>query len=149
MSKKKLLWVAIPLAVLLGVGAAGAGYKNHRGHHNAGYVVEKISERLELNSEQREKLEAVKEALMQSRSQMREERKELMNQIIAQVQEAEMDQARVMELIEKRMSRIDGMAQRVVGPIIEFHKSLNQVQREKIVNRLESLRDWGGGRWHG
>ena len=149
MSKKKLLWVAVPIVLLLGVGAAGAGYKHQRGHYGPEHMDESISERLELTAEQKEKLEAVKEAIIQGRAQMRQDREEVMNEIIAEVRKPEMDQARVMDLIAQRASRIDGMAQRVVGPIIEFHKSLHDEQRQKIINRLESLRDWGRGWWHG
>lgn len=151
MSKKKLLWVAIPLVALLGAGVAAAGYKHYRGQHNPEQMVERISATLELSGEQRQKLDTLKEAIVQGRKQMQADRTDVMNQIIMEIRKPEMDQSQVMELIKKRMSRIDAMADRVVGPVVEFHKALNDDQREKIINRLESIRDWGNGHgnWHG
>lgn len=151
MSKKKLLWVVIPIVTLLGVGVAGAGYKHYRGYQSPEYMVEAISEKLELSDEQLEKLEAVKEAIVQGRTQMRDDRKDVMNQIITEIRKPEIDQAQFVALIEKRMSRIGAMATSVLGSIADFHKSLNDEQRKKIINRLESIRDWGRGHgsWHG
>lgn len=148
MSKKKLLWIAVPLVVLLGVGAAGAGYKHYRGHY-PDHMVERISDRLELNDEQRQKLETVKEAIMHGREQLRADRTNAVDDIIAEIRKPEIDEARALELIAQRMSRIDDMAKGIVAPMVEFHKSLDDTQREKIINLLESMRDWGHGRWHG
>lgn len=150
MSKKSLLWITVPLLAVVGIGAAGAGYKHFRGHHSADRMVERIGDKLDLSSDQRQKLEAVKNAFLQSREDMRQEREDVINQIIAEVRKPEIDQAHVMELIDKRKSRIDIVARRVLDPTIEFHKSLNEKQREKIINRLESIRDWGHeyGRGH-
>ena len=149
MSKKKVLWVAIPLVVLLGAGVAAAGYKYHRGHHNPDHMVQRISETLELSSEQQQKLEVVKEAMVQGRTQMRADRTDVMNEIIAEIRKPEIDQERVLQLVEERISRIDGIARNLVGPVVDFHKSLSNEQREKVVNRLESIRDWGNGHGHG
>lgn len=148
MSKKKLLWIAVPLLAVVGIGAAGAGYQHLHGHHNPDRMVERISERLGLTEDQRQKLEVVKDAFLQSRKDMRQEREDVMNQVIAEIRKPEIDQAHVMEMIEKRKSRVDIIARRVLDPIVEFHKSLDEVQREKVINRLESIRDWGPGFGH-
>ena len=145
MSKKKLLWIGVPILVVVGIGAAGAGYKHFHGHHNPDRIVERISDRLDLTTDQQQKLDAVKNAFLQSRKDMRQEREDVINQVIEEIRKPEIDQARVMELIEKRKSRVDSIARQVLGPIIEFHKSLDDAQREKVINRLESIRDWGHG----
>lgn len=148
MNKRKLFIIAVPILAVVGIGIAGAGYKYHRGHHNPEHMVEHVAEVLDLNAEQKQKLEAVKEALQQSRADMRREKQETMDQLIAEVRKPEMDQTEIMTLIEKRMTRIDEMAPAMVKPIIDFHKSLNDQQRGKIVSLLESFRDWGHGhRW--
>lgn len=145
MSKKKLLWIAVPVIAVVGIGVAGAGYKHYQGHHNPDRVVERISDRLDLTDDQRQKLETVKDAFLQSKKDMRHEREDVINQVIEEIRKPEIDQARVMELIEKRKSRVDSIARQVLGPVIEFHKSLDEAQREKVINRLESIRDWGHG----
>ena len=145
MSKKKLLWISVPVLAVVGIGAAGAGYKHFHGHHNPDRVVERISDRLDLNSDQQQKLDAVKDAFLQSRRDMRQEREDVINQVIEEIRKPEIDQTRVLELVEKRKSRVDSIARQVLDPIIEFHKSLDETQREKVINRLESIRDWGHG----
>ena len=149
MSKRKMFWIAVPLVAVLGVGGAIAGHKHFRGHHNPEHMVQHISETLELTEAQRQKLEAVKDAFVQSRAEMKQEKVDLMNQLIEEVRKPVMDQALVMELIEKRKAKFDVMAPRILGPVIEFHSSLTDEQKQKIVNRLESMRDWGHGRHWG
>ena len=145
MSKKKLLWIVVPILAVVGIGAAGAGYKHFRGHHNPDRIVERISDRLELTGDQRQKLDAVKDAFLQSRKDMLQQREDVINQVIEEIRKPEIDQAHVMELIEMRKARVDNVARQVLSPIIEFHKSLDDTQREKVINRLESIRDWGHG----
>ena len=60
MTKKKLLWIALPLVAVLGIGVAGAGYKHSGGHHNPERMVERVSQKLDLNEEQIAKLVKVK-----------------------------------------------------------------------------------------
>lgn len=144
-TKKRALWIALPLVAVLGIGAAAAGFKQHGGHHNPERMVQRISDRLDLTPEQKDKLEVVKEALVESRDSLRQERADTIEQIIAEVEKSEMDEDRIMALIEERKSRIDVIAPRMVGPVIEFHKSLDAEQREKIVNLLKTMRDWGWG----
>ena len=149
MSKKKMFWIAVPVVAVLGVGAAIAGHKHYRGHHNAEHMVQHISSTLELTDVQRQKLETVKDAFVQSRAEMKQEKVDLMNQLIEEVRKPVMNEALVMELIDKRKAKFDIMAPRILSPLIEFHSSLTDEQREKIVNRLESIRDWGHGRGWG
>lgn len=145
MSKKKVLWIVLPVLILVGAGAAAAGYKQHRGHHNPERMVERISESLELNAEQQLKLDAVKQALVESKQEMSRERVDTLNQLIEEVRKPQLDQARVMGMFDQRKARIEELAPRVLAPIIEFHQSLDDAQRGKIVNLLETFRDWGRG----
>ena len=143
---KKVLWIAVPLVVVLGAGAAAAGFKQHYGHPGAQRMVQRISDRLDLTPEQQTKLDAVKDAMVEGRRAFREERAKTFDKIIAEVRKSEMDEGAVLALVQERTSRIDMIAPRVAGPVIEFHKSLDDEQREKIVNLLEAMRDWGWGR---
>ena len=142
---RKVLWVAVPLVVVLGAGAAVAGFKHNHGIHGPERMMQRISEKLELTQEQQTKLEAVKDALVEGRQAFRQERAETFDKVIAEVRKSEMDESTVMALVEERTSRIDVLAPGVVGPVVEFHKSLNDEQREKVVNLLEAMRDWGWG----
>lgn len=150
-TKKRILWIALPLVVVMGTGAAVAGFKQHGGHHNPERMVQRISENLDLTDDQKMKLVAVKDALIEGKKAFRQERTDAIAKVIVEVRKPEMDESRIMALIEERTSRIDVIAPRVVGPMVEFHKSLDDEQRQKIVNLLETMRDWGWGRrgWHG
>lgn len=143
MKKKTFFWVGIPLVALLGIGVAGAGYKHHRGHHNPERMVERISDRLELSGEQRQKLDAVKDAFLQGRNGLKRERQEVMNRLIDEVRNPEIDSTRIQAMIDQRKVKLDAMASQVMAPVIEFHKSLDDAQRDKIINLMESMRDWG------
>jgi Spy/CpxP family protein refolding chaperone len=145
-TKTRVLWIALPLVVVLGVGAAAAGYKHHGGHHSPERMVQRISDRLELTDEQRQKLDAVKEALVSSRQEMRQERAETISRLIDEVKKPALDEEVMMELIDERKTRLEKILLRIIEPMIAFHSSLNEQQRQKIVNLLETMRDWGWGR---
>lgn len=145
MSKKKMFWIAVPIVAVLGIGIAVAGHQHFRGHHNTEYMVQHISEALDLTETQRQKLETVRDAFVQGRDDMKQERMDLVNQLITEVRKPVMDQALILDLVEQRKARFDAIAPRVLGPLIDFHGSLTDEQREKIVNRLETMRDWGRG----
>jgi protein CpxP len=149
MTKKKILWIAVPLVVVLGIGAAGAGYKHYGGFHNPERMVERISDRLDLSAVQRQKLEVIKDTLVGSRQELHQEREKAMNQLITEVKKPEMDASQIMDLIDERKARIDDIAPRLLQPIVEFHNSLDDEQRTKIVNLLETMRDWGWGHGRG
>jgi len=150
-TRKRILWIALPLVVVMGAGAAVAGFKQHGGHHDPERMVQRISENLDLTDAQKMKLDAVKDALIEGRKAFREERTDTIDKVITEVSKQEMDESRIMALIEERTSRIDVIAPRVVGPMVDFHKSLDDEQRQKIVSLLETMRDWGWGRrgWKG
>lgn len=144
-TKKRVLWIAVPLVVVLGAGAAAAGFKHQYGHHGPERMVQRISEKLDLTQEQQAKLAAVKDAVVEGRRAFREERAKTFDKVIAEVRKSEMDEGTVLALVEERTSRIDVIVPGVVGPVVDFHKSLDDEQREKIVNLLEAMRDWGWG----
>ena len=145
-TKTRVLWITLPLVVVLGVGAAAAGYKHYGGHHNPERMVQRISERLELTQEQRQKLDAVKEALVSSRQEMRQQRTQTINRLIDEVKKPMLDEGRIMKLVDERKTQFEGILPRIIEPVIAFHSSLNEQQRQKIVNLLETMRDWGWGR---
>ena len=145
-TKTRALWIAIPLIVVLGVGAAAAGHKHFGGHHNPERMVQRISEKLELTEQQRQKLDAVKEALIWSRQEMRQQRTETINRLIDEVKRPVLDEGLMMELIDERKAQFENVLPRIIEPVIAFHGSLNEQQRQKIVNLLETMRDWGWGR---
>ena len=80
---------------------------------------------------------------------MHEDRARTIDRVIAEVRKPEMDGERIMVLIEEQKSRIDGIAAGMLHPVMDFHKSLDDAQREKVANLLEAMRDWGWRRGRG
>ena len=101
---RKLFSIIVGVAVVLGLLSWRAyAHRSHHGHNR----VEWIAKRLNLDDQQKAKLEAVHEIMQQARKEFQEERAELFDEIEAQIKSDQLDQAKVMQLFEQRQAHHD------------------------------------------
>lgn len=110
----------------------------------ADWVTKRIAKHLDLNQEQATKLEAVKQEVLAARSKLSREQQTLFDDVVAQIQADRLDQAKVIQLFERRQELQRQLAPQVVAKIAEFHASLTQEQKAKAVERLRHLRERTG-----
>lgn len=119
--------------------------KNKNAQQRAEHVVSKVSKKLDLNSEQKEKLEKLKDkmlAIHKTKKSTKENFHKDVKNLITQDRIAEVD---VKSLLDRKRNDIDHILPEVLPEIIEFHASLNSEQKEKLVKFVEKF----GGRRHG
>jgi Spy/CpxP family protein refolding chaperone len=100
-----------------------------------------IAKRLDLNEQQKTKLEAVHEVMRQAREQFHKERAELFEEIAAQIKSDQLDQAKVLQLLERRHALMNQVAPQVVAKVADLHASLTPEQKTKAVEHLERFKD--------
>ncbi len=119
--------------------------KNKKPEQRAAHVVSKVSNKLDLNSEQKEKLENLKNkmlAIHKTKKSTKENFHKDVKNLITQDRIAEAD---VKSLLDRKRNDIDQVLPEVLPELIEFHASLNSEQKEKLVKFVDKF----GGRRHG
>lgn len=136
---RKMLFVVAGAAVVIGLLSWGAyAHRSHHGHHK----VEWIAKQLNLDDEQKAKLDAVHEAMQQAREEFRKERVELFHEMAAQIKSDQLDQAKLLQLFEQRQAVMSQVAPQVIAKIAELHMMLTPEQKIKVIEHLEHMKEW-------
>ncbi|MGH9428345.1 MAG: Spy/CpxP family protein refolding chaperone [Terriglobia bacterium] len=107
-----------------------------------------IAKRLNLDEQQRIKLEAVHEAMHQARGQFHKERAVLFDEIVAQIQSERLDETKVLQLLEQRQALMNQVAPQVIAKVAELHASLTPEQKAKAVEHLARFKERMGRHDH-
>lgn len=138
---KKGLYIALIIGLVFGVGFF-SGCRPHGHHRGAEFVVDYVSEVLDLTEAQQQQLNQIKEELMAKREQMHATKARYHDEIVAQLLSEEINQARVKEIIAEHRAQMDEMVDLMVGRFAEFHSTLTPEQKTKLVNKLEEFHKW-------
>ena len=135
------------IALLIAAVAGFSGCRPHSHANKAAFMVDYISETLDLSESQQEQLNRIKDELMEKAQQMRAGRASMYGEIIAQLRSEEIDQARVMAIIAERRAQMNELIDLLVVRLAEFHKTLTQEQKEKLVAKIETFKKWHEDSW--
>ena len=112
----------------------------------ATHLVDRISDKLDLNADQKAKLNAIKEEFLAKAPAMRKAREESFDELIALMRAPKIDQDKVNTLMGKNKAQMDDLMRFISAKYIEFHDMLTPEQREKAAKEMEGWkRQHGGG----
>jgi Spy/CpxP family protein refolding chaperone len=143
---KKGLYVLLIGILIAGLGLF-TGCRRSSPAHKAEFMVDYISETLDLDATQQAQLNQIKNELMEKAQQMRDGRASMYGEIIAQLRSEEIDQARVMAIIAEHRAQMNELIDLLVVRLAEFHKTLTQEQKEKLVAKIETFKKWHEDSW--
>ena len=143
---KKGLYVLLIGILIAGLGLF-TGCRRSSPAHKAEFMVDYISETLDLDATQQAQLNQIKNELMEKAQQMKDGRASMYGEIIAQLRSEEIDQARVMAIIAERRAQMNELIDLLVVRLAEFHKTLTQEQKEKLVAKIETFKKWHEDSW--
>ena len=107
-----------------------------------------IAKHLNLDEQQKLKLEAIHETMRQAREQFHQERTELFEEIAAQIQSERLDETKLLKLLEQRQALMSQVAPQVIAKVAELHASLTPEQKAKAVEHLARFKDRMGHHDH-
>ncbi|MCP4624576.1 MAG: periplasmic heavy metal sensor [bacterium] len=143
---KKGLYIS--MAVLLIAGIAGlSGCRRHSHAHKAEFMVDYISETLDLTEGQQEQLNQIQDEVMAEAREMHANKESIHAELVAQLRSEEIDQALVKARIAEHRAKMDQIIDLLVVRIAEFHKTLTPEQKDKLVAKLETFKKWHGKGW--
>jgi len=140
MLKKGLYFLLIGM-LISGV-ALFSGCRRHSHGHKAEFMVDYISETLDLNESQQAQLDQIKDELMEKAQQMHADKESMHAELVAQLRSEEIDQMRVKAVIAEHRAQMDEIVDLVVLRLADFHKTLTPEQKEKLIAKIETFKKW-------
>lgn len=138
---KKGLYILLIGMLISGV-ALFSGCRRHSHGHKAEFMVDYISEALDLNENQQAQLDQIKDELMAKAKGMHADKESLHEELVTQLRNEEIDQVRVKAVIAEHREKMDEIIDLVVVHLAEFHKTLTAEQKEKLIAKIETFKKW-------
>jgi protein CpxP len=144
-SRKKKFAIIAGGVILVGTLAAYAGAKNSWHGDHMKYMVDHVSDELDLDDSQRAQLESLSTQLTETRSAMRSG--EEISSILASVDGTSMDQAALNALITDKIETARSQAPQIIASLAEFYDGLNAEQQAHTRDKLQDMSEhWGSHR---
>lgn len=137
------------LVAALGVYGHGWRQGNSIGHLPA--LLGPLSEELELNTAQQEKLEHVVSTLKRQHESMRPQHKQRQQAILALLESPVLDQSRALGLVQDTSAHIAQQAPPVIAAFADFYNALTPSQQTSLRQRIAERMERGGRgyrHWH-
>ena len=135
--------IALSLSLLFFAGC------RQRGHHKgAEFMLDYISEALDLTADQQTQLEEIREELFAKAKELHDQKKDQHEQFMALVQAEEIDPVQLKAMIAEQRAKMDEVVELAVDRVVAFHATLSAEQKEKLVEKIEKFHRFHGGRFH-
>lgn len=150
--KKSLIAVFGASVVLGGLSACGArgdharGWSDERVTEMRGKVIERVSDKLELNAAQQQKLVVLADELIAQRKAWRAQGGDPRAEIKGLIASEKFDRSAAQALLERKTQQVQGAGPRVIAAFADFYDSLNPQQQSQVRERLDKRGHGGWGR---
>ncbi len=143
---KKGLYISLIAVLLIGV-VGFAGCRRHSPGQKAEFMVDYVSEALDLTESQRAHLDQIKDELLEKVMEMRADKKTMHAELVTQLKNEKIDKDRLKAMVNDHKSKMEELIDLGIDKLAEFHETLTLEQREKLVAKLESFKKWHGHGW--
>ncbi len=143
---KKGLYLSIIAVILFSV-AGLTGCRRHSPGQKAEFMMDYVSETLDLDENQKAHLDQIKDELLEKGLQMRADKAAMHDELVAQLRSDAIDPDRLRAMVTEHRVKMEALIDLGIVRLAEFHKTLTPEQREKLVAKLESFKKWHGHDW--
>ena len=131
-------------SAILAIGAlavTACGHRHHDPAQRAEWMMERVSDHLDLNEDQQAKLRAIKTEFEAGMQQYHQQRQQLFDRLAENIESPTLDKQLLMEMVETRKQAYNEIAPRIIDKVIDFHASLNAEQKKKVADKMEHFRE--------
>ena len=143
---KKGLTIAL-ICVFISGALVFTGCRSHSHQGKVEFMVDYISETLDLTDPQREQLDGIKEEFMAKAKEMHAQKEAMHTEFMAELRKEEISRENLNDLIAQKRANMDEFINLALDRLVEFHKSLSTEQREKLVAKIEWFHEKHNHRW--
>ena len=137
---KKATFLSLGLITLL-LSGIGSVFAFDRDHHNpekrAQHIMDKVTKKLSLNAEQKDKLAIAKDAALALHQQMHQGKETLGQDIMSVVSNETLNETLILERINAKTEAVQAGAPELVAALAGFYNSLDVEQQAKVRKKLE------------
>lgn len=141
---KKSSKIIITSIVGIGLLAGAASFAHSRGvGHGFGHgcrgnhMVEHMSERLDLDAEQEQRLDAIFAQMRDLRREAMQSRRDSMIEVASLLEAPNLDQARTLEVFSAKIDSMEQRAPQLIATVAQFTDSLTPEQKQQAKDMLE------------
>jgi Spy/CpxP family protein refolding chaperone len=139
---KRTIYFAVVSIMVVGTWiVSGCVSRSHE--KRAEWMTEKIASRLELNEEQKDLLNGLRDEWIEKGKELHESRAAIRNELVAQLGSDKIDRDRLTEAVKKEEAKLNEAVSELVARLAVFHDSLTPEQRADLVRIVEK---WDGRR---
>jgi len=135
MKTRNKLLIGIVTAVAITGGLAACGH-HHTAEERANYAVERISNKLDLDTNQVANLEQLKNSLMASRQRVIDEQGRIDDALEQLLANSTLDQQQVLTMIRQRTEAINREAPTIVAAAATFFDNLTPEQQAELRDKI-------------
>jgi protein CpxP len=127
-------------ALLTGCGHHGpCGWGHQSPEKKAQWMVNRISQELDLTEAQKTKLNSIKDELLKKKAEFKADHRSLAAELKAQILSDKLDQDKINQLFVSRQAKHEEMRKFFIVQFAEFHAMLTPQQRAKLAEKLEKF----------
>ena len=138
----------ITILTLVGLGTTLFVGCHHRGgHRGADFMVDYMTEVLDLSDEQEDMADAFKNEILAMAKEKHADKKQMHAEIKAQLSSETIDTERVKAMMIEHRKEMEVVMNLAVDRVAEFHATLSPEQRAKLIKKLEKWEERCSHRW--
>jgi Spy/CpxP family protein refolding chaperone len=130
------------IALVSTLAIAGPGFKDRGPGMFGEWMIERMTDRLELNEAQVANLNTVKDTIMDARKKMRENHKDKQAELLALLEQPTLDQDKAMAMLTERGDAMKAEAPKVIAAVAGFYDSLTPEQQQTLRETIKEKMEW-------
>jgi len=139
----------IGTSALLLIGSFTAcSHKYRDPEYRAGKMVEMVAHKLELDEQQKGKLNSLSEKMLSSKKIMREKFASNKGEIEMILSQPTLDEKKILGMVNEHTRFINQQAPEIVAAMADFYNSLSTEQRSELRERMEKMHKYYGRGHH-
>lgn len=149
--QRSLIGLAATTFVLAGLSACGSrgdharGWSDERITEMRGKAIEKISDKLELNTDQTAKLGVLADEMVASRKAFKGNSSDPRADMKALVAGEKFDRAKAQALLDQKTQVVQGNGPKMLSALADFYDSLTPAQQQQVREKMDRRgRSWWG-----
>jgi Spy/CpxP family protein refolding chaperone len=141
MGSRRLIATAIVVVLIIGAWSVSACHRYRSPAERADWMAGKIAKELELDDQQRVKLDAIKQEFLAARAEMRTQHEAMLDKVLAQIQTDHLDQTKLLQLLDEHHALETRLAPSVLAKVAELHATLSPKQKAEAVEQVTRVRE--------
>ena len=120
----------------------------HRGHHGgAAFMIDYLSEALDLNESQQAQLDEIKEEMFAKAKEVRAKKRAQHDEFMALIKSEQIDPVQLKAMVAEHRAQMDEVVDMAVDRVVAFHNTLTPEQKEKLATKIEKFHRYKGRRF--